>query len=233
MTDRELDQLLRRVLVDAIAQEQGGYEDPAAAFEPSRQHQRQIGSMLKDPLGWAKRRTAPLRKTVLKRVAAIFLVCSIGFGGILWASPAAQATMRRWFVEWYESGIVYRYSGANIAGDLPQYEIIDLPEGYQRAKQTEDPPLRLVEYENADGDLICLLYTYMQQGIANHFILRDDTTVNVTINGLDGLLFVPPDAEDAKMVTWIDPDVNFQFTVTANLDAAELLRLAESVQLIK
>lgn len=230
MTDRELDQLMRRVLVDSIAYDFENNSDQANAFEPSQQHQKQMRTMLKDPLSWTKKKATPMRKKVLKYAAAVFLAFSIGFGGILLVSPTAQAAMTRYFIEWYESHIVYRHSGEDTTEGRPQYEITELPDGYQK---TEDDSYRLIVYENADGDMICLNYIYMQQGSANIFLLEDDTTIKVTINGLDGLLFVPKDPEQSKTVTWVDPDINIQFTVIATLEEAELLRLAESVQIKK
>ncbi len=46
-------------------------------------------------------------------------------------SPNARARVIQWVREWYETHIVYRYSGEVIPEEMPQYEISNLPEGYQ------------------------------------------------------------------------------------------------------
>ena len=61
MTDRELDSLMREILLDAIALDEEDCKD-RIPFEPSLKHQRQIGAMLKDPLRWAKDRSKPVWK---------------------------------------------------------------------------------------------------------------------------------------------------------------------------
>lgn len=55
MNDQELDQLMRRVLLDAAAQNEQK-ENQTQEFHASRQYQHEIQKMLRDPLSWAKRR---------------------------------------------------------------------------------------------------------------------------------------------------------------------------------
>ena len=62
MTDRELDYLMRRVLLDSME----GREDTEAAvpgFTPSARHDREIRSMLADATRWVRRRTRPVWKS--------------------------------------------------------------------------------------------------------------------------------------------------------------------------
>ena len=36
-----------------------------------------------------------------------------------------------------------------------------------------------------------------------------------------------------NVITWIDPDSNLQFSISANLDETDILTIAESVSLVK
>ena len=64
MTDQELDQLMRRVLLDAAAQNEAQAE-PKQEFRASKQYQRETQKMLRDPLSWAKRRSRPVWKRTM------------------------------------------------------------------------------------------------------------------------------------------------------------------------
>ena len=86
--------------------------------------------MLKNPLRWARDRKQPVWKRALKRVAVILLVISLAFGSLMVVSPTARATFIRWVTEWYETHVTYRYAGDDMVGDLPEYTITELPEGY-------------------------------------------------------------------------------------------------------
>lgn len=52
MTDQELDQMLRRALLDAAAQEAEAL--PQEPPELSPRHGRSMRAMLRDPLAWAR-----------------------------------------------------------------------------------------------------------------------------------------------------------------------------------
>ena len=49
MTDQELDNLMRRVLMDAIRKDEEDATEEIESFIPSRKHQRQMKEMLRIP----------------------------------------------------------------------------------------------------------------------------------------------------------------------------------------
>ena len=229
MTDQELDKMMRRILSDAIKLDCISNGEQTVSFEPSMRHQQQIQSMLKNPLNWARKKTRPLWKQALQRIAVTLLVISVGFGGVMAVSPTARAAVIRWFVEWYETHIVYRYAGEDISGDIPHYDITKLPTGYQETERYEDPLWVNVVYENPDGDKIYFDYSYIQQGGADAFITDGDTVIDVSINQFDGQLFIPKDPASRKTITWIDPVKNIQFNIVAALDDTEIIGMAKSI----
>ena len=143
-------------------------------------------------------------------------------------SPTVRAAVVRWVTEWYETHIVYRYSG-----EMPYYEISGLPQGYTEIIRDIYEASVSVVYESPSGDMICFDYTYMQQGAANIIAPGDDEILDVTVNGIQGQLFLPHDSEDAKTITWIDTDSNLQFVVKAFCSETDILHIAESVSLVK
>ena len=235
MTDRELDRMMQHVLLDAIKRDCEKETDDVPAFKPTRHYQRQIAAMLKDPLKWERRRARPLGKNVAQKAAVILLVFSLSLGSLMAVSPTVRAAVVRWVTEWYETHIVYRYSGEQIIGEMPQYEITDLPEGYIEDERVNWPSYVSVVYQNKDtGKTIYLDCTYMQQGSASDYVTDGVEVVPVTVNGLSGQLFLTDDWENKwNTITWIDAERNLQFEIDANVNRDVILHMAESVSLVK
>lgn len=231
--DQALDKMMRKVLSDAIALDCEQADGQELSFEPSTLHQKQMRAMLKDPLNWAKRRKRPMWKQVMRRVAAVFLAILIGFGGVMAFSSTARAAVFQWLVEWYETHIVYRYMGDAAPGELPHYEITELPDGYRETARTTGPVWVYVTYESADGSQIYFDYNDIQQGGLTAIVPDGDMVVEVTVNGLDGQLFIPQNQAERKIITWIAPDRNIQFMITTFIDEAEMVAMAESIEAIK
>lgn len=240
MTDIELDCMMRRVLLDAVKLKWEDEESGAKpAFEASARYQRQVTAMLTDPLGWARKRARPVWKKALQRIAVVLLVFSLSFGSLMAVSPTVRAAVVRWVTEWYETHITYRYSGEPIAGEMPRYEITELPVGYveDEARRVECPSYVRIGYRNENDEnaqFIYLAYIYMQQGSASDYVIEDAVVLPVTVNGMKAQLYLArnPELSDST-VTWIDPDKNLQFDVHAAFDKDTILHIAESVSLVK
>ena len=237
MTDRELDRMMQHVLLDAIKRDCEKETDDVPAFKPTRHYQRQIAAMLSDPLKWAQKRARPLWKNVAQKIAVILLVFSLSLGSLMAVSPTVRAAVVRWVTDWYETHVGYRFSGEQIADELPQYEVTDLPEGYAETVRVEWPSYVSIIYQNVNDEnasWIYLQYIYMQQGASSNFEIENADIIPVTVNGLEGQLYLTRDTEGAdSTITWIVPDENMLFAVSAALGADDILHMAESVSLVK
>ena len=131
----------------------------------------------------------PIIKNVL-----IFLFMAI--------SPTVRAAVIRWVTEWYETHIVYRYSGESISAEMPQYEITELPDGYKETDRIEDIGYVSIVYENADGKYIYLDYAKMEQGAGKVIETGDSNVIQITVNGLSGQLFLPQSEDQDSTITW-------------------------------
>lgn len=237
MTDQELDTLMRRVLLDSLKLDAESAASGELAFEPTPRYQRQMAEMVKDPLKWERRRARPLWKNVAQKAAVILLVFSLSLGSLMAVSPTVRAAVVRWVTEWYETHVVYRFSGEQLSGEMPQYEITDLPEGYVEDERVDWPTYISIIYRKANDEnapWIYLRYVYMQQGTVNNIGTEGADIIPVTVNGIEGQLYLArnPDESDST-ITWIDPDKNIAFVVDAALDADSILHIAESVSLVK
>ena len=237
MTDQELDTLMRRVLLDSLELDAESTASGELVFEPTPRYQRQMAAMVKDPLKWERRRARPLWKNVAQKAAVILLVFSLSLGSLMAVSPTVRAAVVRWVTEWYETHVVYRFSGEQLSGEMPKYEITNLPEGYVEDERVDWPTYISIIYRKANDEnapWIYLRYVYMQQGTVNNIGTEGADIIPVTVNGIEGQLYLArnPDESDST-ITWIDPDKNIAFIVDAALDADSILHIAESVSLVK
>lgn len=230
MTDQELDNLMRNVLLDIIKSEfsELGNTD---AFKPSPNYQKQMHSMTLNPLRWLRKKSRPVWKKAIQQVAIVFLIISIGFSGVMVVSTPARAAVIRWIMEWYETHIVYRFTGENYNVEMPKYEISDLPEDYIEYEREESADYCFVSYINKEKEsMIFLSYMRMEQGNATGIIIDDVSIESVTINGSAGELYIPQDPiQMESTIIWIDSDRNLQFTIDGILSKEELIHIAESV----
>lgn len=234
MTDQELDTMMKRILVDSINQdcetiERGG----TLAFQPSAYHQRQMRLMLKDPLGWAWKKAQPMWKTVAQRVAVVLLIISLGFGTVLVSSPTARAAFVRWITEWYDTYMIYRFAGEDLSGEMPQFEITELPEGFVETERTELPRMTSITYENEAGDVISFSYIYMSQGGAAGFETEKSNVYDIEVGHMKGLFFENKVPGHFHTIAWIDTEQNIQFDISGLFSYMDMLHMAESVSLYK
>ena len=157
-------------------------------------------------------------------------------GSLMVVSPTARATFIRWVTEWYETHVTYHYAGDDMVGDLPEYTITELPEGY--AENQEERIATKIQvsilYQSDTGYPITLHYIYLQEGAASQFVLdsTDDVVID-NVNGYEAYIFAATGQEnDSNAITWIDPQSNIQFTVQAQMSTDDLVHMAESVSLV-
>lgn len=228
MTDAELDRLMGRVLSDAIALDQESAYGPGIVFRPSPHHSAQMRLMLADPLHWVKKRKRSALRKAAGWAAVFLLFISLAFSMAMLFSPEARAAVEHWVAEWYQTHIVYRYFGSGEG--LPRYELTGLPNGFSELERMEEPTFTDVIYGNKSGELISFTYTVLKQGGATVFVPNGDTVSEVTIGKNQGTLFIPQDPENMTKLTWIDDEAGVQFTIVADLDELNMIRLAESLR---
>lgn len=222
---------LRELFLDAAAVEFAAELSNTKPVAVSPRFERQMNAMLTDPQRWAKRRVIPLWRKCVQTAVTLLLVCSLSLGALMAVSPTVRAAVIHWVTEWYETHILYRYSGEQISEELPKYGITDLPEGYVETERIEMPEYFCVTYKNEEGQWLRFDYSYMQQGSALDILTEGVEVRDITVNGFDGQIFLSLDPKNDNTLTWIDPSANLQFTVDAFLDEFTILHIAESVVL--
>ena len=167
-------------------------------------------------------------KVAIQKIAVFLLVVSVSVGGLMAVSPPVRAAVIRWATEWYETYIAYRFSGEAHIGDMPDYEISELPESFKETDRYKDSASVSVFYEDGQGGVVCFDYVFIQNGVGQ-IITGSENIVEVTVDGSLGYLVVPTDNKDTTTITWIDQDANISFFIDTTLDEETAMKLAESV----
>lgn len=233
MTDQELDQLMMRVLLDGLKEEEQQAEEPQSAFVPSAGYRRQMKKMCRDPLGWKRSKERSLWKGILHRAAMILLVLTVGFGTVMLTMPTVRAAVLKWVVEVYETYVLYRYSGESPYEEVPAYTITDLPEGFVETERAELGLIVDVVYENQEGDQIALTYRAVKDGGITWFDTDTSEISEITINGYQGQFYKTTLLDGSNTLEWIDPTLYLHFIVDGQFEKEEMLHMAESVSLVE
>ena len=232
MTDKELDRIMKRVLLDSLKlEDEKEVDDQEHSFTPTIRHKRQMRTMLENPIRWVRQQKHPWWIQAAKRIAVILLTCIVVFGGVMTFDPTARASLIRWVVDWYDNNIGYVYSGDQNEDMLPQFEITDLPDGYVEKSRDMTPGLVAITYENQTGDVLYLVYNFMHQGAQTDITLNEDRVFEVMVNQMKGYFFESTTSEGLNTVMWIDEVQSIHFSLDGSFDMEELLHIAESVSL--
>lgn len=70
----------------------------------------------------------------------------------------------------------------------------------------------------------------MTQGGATVFVPNGDVVSEVMVGKDHGILFIPQDPESLTKLSWTDDKAGIQFTIAADLDELDMVRLAEGIQ---
>lgn len=228
------DAILRDFLLDAAAAEFAAELSDTTPVDVSPRLMRQMTAMLNDPMGWAKRQHRPVWKRIAYAAAVILLTFTLSLGALMAVSPSIRAAVINWAMEWYETHIVYRFSGKQEEdpfAPLPRYEITALPEGYELFQEIDAAGSYGLRFANESGDYLWFEYQRMVQGAATGISTEDMTISEVEVNGCPGQLYHSLDEDMSSIIVWIDEKNNLKFMLDGFFDDLELLHMAESVSL--
>ena len=208
MTDKALDLLARRVLLDALRSEWEHGNETTVLFMPSKKYQQQMRDMLADPQGWCKRKFRPMWKIALRRVAAFFLTALVGVSAWLAVDTQAREAFFSWVKEAYEHSIVYRIMPTDTAQTLPHCELTYLPAGFgARSNIYEDETLYTCIYEDSDtGSDFIVFYMLLNEELQTE-LLTNQQPEHLLINGVSAEYYGPSEESDTGNLLWIDSEM--------------------------
>lgn len=173
----------------------------------------------------------PVRHRVLRKVASIALVIFIGFMTILAVSPAARAAFFGWVKEQYESFTKYYYEGT--VPEEPaacKYELSELPDGFEEISRSENSGDTIIYYANYKVNQL-MYFAYSQQSDQVDYLVKSEafTSSTVRVNNHSAHFYNSNDPTQANALVWEDSDTNTLFCISAFLDSASIVQIAEKV----
>lgn len=210
----EADQLILNALPDAA--------DCCHAF--SRSFERKMDRLV-------YRATHPVVYKVLKTAAIFILVCTMLFAGLLAASPQVRATVTQWLKSVQAGVSWYFYTGEQVTVMDKEYYLSYIPEGYTLYQENDESNGKDYVYINQSGQYLKFYYSY---GLSSSTTVLytdycDHSTVLVAGTTAD-LYLSRNEAYVTSAITWIDPQSNILFIISAFEDKDGLIQLAESVK---
>lgn len=227
MTDQALDDLARRVLLDAARQEYGSLMEELLEHQFSPAFERRMKKLVRradHPVGYWTARTA----------ACLLLAGVLLAGSVLALVPEARAALAGWVRDVYESWFEYRNVGENRpVSENTVYYPAWVPEGYKETAAPQAGTYVRAQYENSDRELLTVSYLKGTETVYGSSALNvewEGAEVRpVQVGRLSADLYLNPE-EGPNILVWTDEIKDAVFWIVAPLEEAELVRVAESVR---
>ena len=208
-----------------VAYLERGY-DPENQHEFSLQFEKKIKKL-------KRKADHPVFYHTTKRIASIVLAILISGGVWLAVDIEARAAFFGWIKEVYESYFVYRFEDDAVSNINPSsYRPTWLPSGYTEFYVDETDNTVAIVYADEEGRMLKLNYI-QNPNETDWFVKTEQVEIeSATINGKPAELFISKDSETANAIIWTSDD-NTAFYLSAFLSKADLIKVAESVQVIE
>lgn len=177
-----------------------------------------------------KERCHQQRRSIIRRVAAVFLAIVLGAGVWLATDSQARAAVAKWFREVYETHIVYRFTGEAPGGELPTFKPTWIPDGYEEVAVVGTETVQTLVYQKGE-DAFAITYYWMSEERIGELIGTDGEGKAVSVKENQGYFYPAADETSTNDLIWIDKRANIQFVVSAYLAEDDIMCIAESLKL--
>lgn len=212
---------LRRVCAAYAAELVASVETlPDPVFEPSAAHRNAIQRMI--DRSYRKSR----RHAFYRRAAAVAAVIVILFSTLMVTNVHAREAVVRWLRQVFPDHVLYQFFGEP-AGDLHQYTIGWIPDGFELVDEFEFDGYRMYTYESED-ESFSVSFASIEDGFTIEIGDAAFETQEVFVNGLPATLFIDIDGASKNLI-WISEDGSVEIDMAGNISVDMLIRIAESV----
>ena len=223
MTGQALDDLARRVMLDAARQEYGGLmaEMPEHDFSPDFE---------KKMRRLVRQANHPIRYRFVQTVACFLLAALLCGCTVLAVSQEARAAFVGWIRELHQEWFSYHYAGGR--EDAPRrtvYYPAELPNGYRELEAPKLGAFVHALYEGEDGSLLSFAYQLGTETMTFHVEWEDAEIQQVMVSSTNAD-FYQNDMGGSNVLVWTDEAQGIVFWLAAPLDQEELIRIAESLR---
>lgn len=179
-----------------------------------------------------RRAKHPVFYKTMRRVASIALAILVTGSAWITVDADARAAVVGWVKEIYETYFVFRHDGnTDTNAESADYRPTWIPDGYSEFRVNASATRTVVIYDNEAGEMI--RFSFIQDpDETDWFIDVSQAGIkNATVNGNKADILIAQNSEEANVIAWISDDTAFY--VTGFVDESDLVRIAESVKIIK
>ena len=174
----------------------------------------------------------------LKGCVAACLALILSASVVLATNTQARAAFFSWVREVYENQIIYRFFGEPLSGELPEYHISWLPEGYEEVDVFYNGDQYNAFYQQCDDVMSAFVFEYFfaQDNALIGFLNFDDEDYlckTINVNGTQADFYEALHPEETNNLIWVDERANIVFSLNGFLDEAIMVRVAESIILFE
>jgi len=179
-----------------------------------------------------RRAKHPVFYKTMHRVASITLAVLITGSAWITVDAEARAAVVGWVREIYETYFVFRHDGiTDTNAESADYRPMWIPDGYSEFRVNTSETRTVVIYTNDVGEMI--RFNFIQNPDETDWFIdvSQSDIKNAIVNGNKANLLIARNSEEANGIAWVSADTAFY--VTGFVDEKDLVRIAESVEVIK
>lgn len=227
MTDRALDDLARRVMLDAARAEYGGFVEELPEHDFSPKFERKMQKLV-------CRANHPIWHRAARTAACLFLAALFSGCAVLAVSAEARETLTGWVREVYETSFIYRFFGTDQeSSEYVLYRPAYVPAGYRAEEEhISERILSIVYYNDARERTIFTCFFNGASPVIQVVREGTETYKQVSVNGISAELYLDHDEGDANILIWTVEKDGAIFCLHSPLSETELIKTAESVEAV-
>lgn len=181
-----------------------------------------------------RRGTHPVRRQVLRYVAAALIAAVTVFAGAYLLSPTVQATVNGWVGNWIRStfGGYIQYQSADDTQPDAEYDYF-LPEefdGYTLIEVMALENSKVFTYAHPDGRVLQFIYVYGTQSNSIFLDVENSTHSTIRIGSNTADLYLSKDPEQTSILVWEDEETGALLTISAVENKKNLLAIANKIE---
>lgn len=165
----------------------------------------------------------------LQRVACLLLVLLMLFSSVMIFSTDVRAAVIGWIKEQYESFYHYFFPAETATTEQNEYTLGWIPDGYSLTNSYSSSNMKMQIYVHPSGKMIYFSYLYGTENRTDYIEFEDYVCYEVTIDESIAEVFITDSPDKANGITWEDETANVFFSISAPLQEADLIRLAEGI----
>ena len=224
ITDEMLREAARESLDDDVNSLERDY-DPNHPHQFSKEFEKKIERL-------KRRAKHPVFYKTMRRVASIALAILVTGSAWITVDAEARAAVVGWVKEIYETYFVFRHDGiTDTNAESADYRPMWIPDGYSEFRVNTSETRTVVIYTNDVGEMI--RFNFIQNPDETDWFIdvSQSDIKNAIVNGNKANLLIARNSNEANGIAWVSADTAFY--VTGFVDEKDLVRIAESVEVIK